>query len=273
MPSGTPPHQSSPRLRRSTNQERHERAARRDVNPHQDDGRSTGRAAPMPPLEHAGKQIPKPPQWPGPPEERGPAQSGETIPPLPRASPGAPLPPMSRPAQPPARQSPSAGLPLGAPVVAPYLASRATTISGEQRQRNPRVLAAFAYALPIVPAALMLAREGRNRFVRLHALQAFVFYALVALAQIIVYVALVNAGNLSHSLPLAVGLFAVFLALFVIVGLCAISLWLRLMRDAMDGRRSRFAVITRCADGLDQFLAWARRVSARRAARENSPGQ
>lgn len=139
--------------------------------------------------------------------------------------------------------------------------------------RNPRVLAAFAYALPVVPAALMLARERRNRFVRLHAIQALIFYGLVALAQSVLYVFLVTTGNISHSLRLAVVLFCVFFALFAAVAVFAVATWLRLMRDALAGNRSRFAVISRLADWFERLLARWSRPSGRGATAKNSPAR
>ena len=131
------------------------------------------------------------------------------------------------------------------------------------------MLAAFAYALPIVPALLMLARERRNRFVRLHALQALVFYVLVALAQSALYALAVVTGNLSHSLPLAVALFCAFVALYAGLGLLALRTWLRLLRDALAGRRSWFSLISWLAARLDRLFARGDRASARGRAGKN----
>jgi uncharacterized membrane protein len=131
------------------------------------------------------------------------------------------------------------------------------------------VLAAFAYALPIAPALLMLARERRNRFVRLHALQALVFYVWVALAQSALYALLVISGNLTHALPVAVALFCVFLALFAALGLLALRTWLRLLCDALAGRRSWFPLLTWPADRLDRLFARGDHTSARGRAGKN----
>lgn len=135
------------------------------------------------------------------------------------------------------------------------------------------MLAAFAYALPIIPAALMLARHRSHRFVRIHAIQALVFYALVALGQSILFVLVVKTGNISHSLSLALGLFVAFLVAFVVLGLWAMAIWLRLIRDALRGRRSRFIAISRLADWIDRLSSRWARASAPGALGKNSPAR
>ena len=290
MPSGTPPHQSSPHLRRSTNGEP---AAERQDSPSQQDGHDGARATPMPPLEGAGRQMPKPPQRqpPTPPTPPTSPPAKETIPPLPRAqsrqqpaqaaSPPPPPPPIARPASPreshrPAPQSGAripAGLPVGSPI-APT--AKMPPLPGQPRRRarsNPRVFAAFAYALPIVSAVVMLARQRRHPFIRIHAIQALVFYLLVALGQSVLFVLVVKTGNISHSLPLAIGLFFVFLALFAGLGLWAMVVWLRLIRDALRGRRSRFAVISRAADWIERLASRRERASTPSALGKNSPAR
>lgn len=279
MPSVTPPHQSSPRLRRSTNGERGNSDAPRAASQRPEDKPPTPRPAPAPPLEGAGRQLPKPPQM-RPQQPAQPLAGGQVIPPLPRAQPVPPAqpaappppPPMARPTRRANAIPPAVPTPVGAPIpsaqglpalpIAPVAPERRT-------RRNPRVLAAFAYALPIVPAALMIARERRNGFVRLHALQALVFYVLVALAQSALYALAVVTGNLSHSLPLAVGLFCVFFALFGGLGLLALRTWLRLLRDALAGRRSWFPLISWPADRLDRLFARGVGASARGRAGKN----
>lgn len=278
MPSGTPPHQSSPHLHRSTSDERED-------SPSQQDGRTGARATPTPPLEGAGRQMRKPPQW------QPPAQppAKQTIPPLPRAQPRQPAQPasppppapMARPASPRQSQRPKptphaptpAGVPLGAPSFPAPAVPQLPAPPRRRASRDPRVLAAFAYALPIVPAVLMLARQRSHRFVRIHAIQALVFYLLVALGQSILFVLMVKAGNISHSLPLAVGLFVVFLVLFAGLGLWAMAVWLRLIRDAYRGRRSRFAIISRAADWIERLAMRRGRASTPGALGKNSPAR
>lgn len=142
-----------------------------------------------------------------------------------------------------------------------------------QRTRSPRVLAAFAYAVPIVSAALMLWRERSNRFVRIHAIQALVFYTLVGLVQSALYALVVKTGNISHSLSLALGLFVVFLVAFAVLGLWAMAIWLRLIRDALGGRRSRFKLISRVADWIDRLATRRGRTSTPGAVGKNSPAR
>lgn len=173
---------------------------------------------------------------------------------------------MARPARrnnvaPPAPNPTPVGAPIQSPQGLPALPI-APVASERRTRRNPRVLAAFAYALPIAPALLMLARERRNRFVRLHALQALAFYVLVALAQSALYALLVVTGNLSHALPVSVALFCVFFALYAALGLLALRTWLRLLRDALAGRRSWFPLISWPAERLDRLFARRDRASA-----------
>lgn len=121
-------------------------------------------------------------------------------------------------------------------------------------QHNPRVLAALAYALPLVPALLLLARERRNRFVRIHAAQALVFFCLVGLAQASVFVALVVVGSVVSNARLAIVLGLVAYGLFALIGLAGFVTWLLLLADAMAGRRRKRLVLGGLADALDRIL-------------------
>jgi uncharacterized membrane protein len=141
-------------------------------------------------------------------------------------------------------------------------------------QHNPRVLAALAYALPLVPALLLLARERRNRFVRIHAAQALVFFCLVGLAQASVFAALVGVGSVVSSARLAIVLGLVAYGLFALLGLAGFVTWLLLLADAMAGRRRKRLVLSGLADVLDRILT--RRVpptSASAGPRRNIPAE
>jgi uncharacterized membrane protein len=127
-------------------------------------------------------------------------------------------------------------------------------------RHNPKVLAALAYALPIVPALLLLARERRNRFVCIHAAQALVFFCLVGCAQASVFAALVVVGGMVSTTRLAIVLGLVAYGLFALIGLYGFVIWLRMLGDAMAGRRRKRLVLGGLADVLDRILT-------RRAAR------
>lgn len=121
-------------------------------------------------------------------------------------------------------------------------------------RRNPRVLAALAYALPIIPALVLLARERRNHFVRLHAAQSLVFFTLLAFAQAALYTALVLTGAFVTDAKTAIVLGLIFYALFALLGIVSFVVWLVLLADTMSGRRRRLPVLARLADRLDHML-------------------
>jgi uncharacterized membrane protein len=108
-------------------------------------------------------------------------------------------------------------------------------VSGDTRTR-----AALSYAFPLLPGLYLLWRERRNRFVRLHAAQAVVFFGAVALAQIVLYVALVALGGWAPSGSWAlIALGLLFWALYIALGLGGFTLWLRLLNDCAHGRLRR----------------------------------
>src|SRR5579859_867385 len=149
--------------------------------------------------------------------------------------------------------------------------------------RNPRVRATLCYALPLAPALLMLARERRNRFVRLHAAQALVFYAGVGLAQTLPFALVVVLGNEAAGswaeLPAILLLWGAMIALV----LGALTLWLRLLADAWRGRLRRRPAISALATQLERLAAdltraastagRALRNTAGRSATPPAPGQ
>ncbi|MGH2517827.1 MAG: hypothetical protein ACRDHP_19445, partial [Ktedonobacterales bacterium] len=53
-----------------------------------------------------------------------------------------------------------------------------------EAERHARVRAGLAYAIPFVPALVLLVSERQHRWVRFHAAQSLVFFSLLALAQI-----------------------------------------------------------------------------------------
>jgi len=136
---------------------------------------------------------------------------------------------------------------------------RASATSSDHRpggNRNPRVLAALCYALPFIAGgATLLGLLGapRNRFVRLHAAQSLLLFALMGLGQVGLFVALVTLGNLAPTSGwLAVGLGLVFYALVAGLGLLCLILWLRLIRDCMLGRWRRYPLLTPLATRLER---------------------
>lgn len=131
--------------------------------------------------------------------------------------------------------------------------------------RNPRVLAALCYALPFVMSgATLLGLVGapRNRFVRLHAAQSLILFVLMGLAQVALLVALVTLGALAPAAgwpTVALGL--AFYALVVALGVLCLVLWLRLIRDCMQGRWRRYPALTPLATHLER--ATRRRIAGR----------
>ena len=128
--------------------------------------------------------------------------------------------------------------------------------------RDPRVRAALCYALPLVPALYLLARERRTRFVRLHAAQALVFFAGVGLAQTLLFALVVVLGNEAAGswaeLPVIVLLWGAMIALV----LGAFTLWLRLLADAWRGRLRRRFVISGLATRLERLAAHLTRAAS-----------
>jgi uncharacterized membrane protein len=175
--------------------------------------------------------------------------------PRPHASHTRPRP--SRPSEP--RPSSLAGLrdPLDRP--------RATTIP-----LDPRVSATLGYALPLVPALYLLARERRNRFVRLHAAQALVFFACVALAQTLLFALVIFFGNLAAGTAAELPISLAFWGALIILGFGALVLWLRLLADAWHGRLRRRPILSPVASELERLTAdLARATSSARRPRRN----
>ena len=144
--------------------------------------------------------------------------------------------------------------------------------------RDPRTRAALCYALPLAPGVYMLWRERQNRFVRLHAAQAVVFFAALALAQTLLFVAVIALGGLAQDgwAPVALGL--LFWAAFIALGLGGFVLWLRLLNDCAHGRLRRRPLLSPLATRLEvTTLQFSRSASTayharRNDAEERSPG-
>ena len=122
-------------------------------------------------------------------------------------------------------------------------------------RRNPRVQAALCYVVPFVPAAVVLLRERHNRFVRLHAAQAVALFALLALAQVAIFSALVAAGGFVTDLALAALLGIVFYGLLAIVGLLGLILWLDFLHDALCGRFRPYPALTPLARRIEHVVS------------------
>lgn len=133
-------------------------------------------------------------------------------------------------------------------------------------RRNPRVLAALCYALPFVVSGatlLGLLGEPRNRFVRLHAAQSLILFTLMGLAQVALLIALVTLGALAPEAgwqTVALGL--VYYALVIGLGILSLVLWLRLIRDCMQGRWRSYPPLTSLATRLER---WTRHQQRRPA--------
>jgi uncharacterized membrane protein len=104
---------------------------------------------------------------------------------------------------------------------------------------------------PLLPGLYLLWRERRNRFVRLHAAQAVVFFSAVALAQIILFIALVALGNLAPGGWALTVLGLAFWVAYAALGLGGFVLWLRLLNDCVHGRLRRRPLLSRLAARLE----------------------
>lgn len=131
---------------------------------------------------------------------------------------------------------------------------------------SPRVKAALCYTVPLVPALYLLTHERRNRFLRLHAAQSLVFHALVGLAQVLLFAAVVVLGgaitSMTGALVAAAAVFALFAALTLVV---AVS-WAHLVAECIRGRTALLPLVGGWALWVEAFTArdvWARSRTAR----------
>lgn len=112
---------------------------------------------------------------------------------------------------------------------------------------NPRFRALFCYALPFVPALALLLSDRRNAFVRLHAARALAFFGAIVVAQIVLFVALVLVGGFAGDGFAAIAFGLLFYGLFGVLGLAAVSVWLRLLADAAAGKLTPVPLLTAVA--------------------------
>jgi uncharacterized membrane protein len=164
-------------------------------------------------------------------------------------------------AQPPAQASAPASLEM------PARSQPRTSPSGRRaparraHRHHPRVLAALCYAVPIVPGWWQLVHERRNPFLRFHAAQSLVFFALVAAGQIGFYALLVLAGGLITSDRLAIAAAFTFVALYLAFAVCVTIVWLRLLASCIRGDARPLPLAGRLALRLERFApraAWRR---------------
>lgn len=130
-----------------------------------------------------------------------------------------------------------------------------------EAERRMRVRAGLAYAIPFVPALILLVKERRQRWLRFHAAQSLVFFILLALIQIALFAALVLFGGNVDTLPVAAVAGLVFYGLYLLVGILGLVFWLRLVADAMSGRCTRFRLLSGVAMRLEKALARLQRLS------------
>ena len=121
--------------------------------------------------------------------------------------------------------------------------------------RDPRARATLCYALPLAPALYLLARERGNRFIRMHAAQALIFFVGVGFMQALLFALVVILGNATAGsraeLPVSLALWGALIAL----GLAALTLWLRLLADAGRGRLRWRPILTPLAAWLEPLFA------------------
>ena len=127
-------------------------------------------------------------------------------------------------------------------------------------RRSPRVLAALCYAVPFVAAIVMLLRERRNRFIRVHAAQSIIFFAIILFAQTLLFIALIAIGGSISALPATALVGLLFYMVFALIAVFGFIIWLRLIADAMAGRHTRFPVLGSASLWLEGALAQAQRL-------------
>ena len=117
-------------------------------------------------------------------------------------------------------------------------------------------MAALCYTVPLVPAAYLLMHATRDRFVRLHAAQSLVFHALVGVAQMVLFVAVIFLGGAIQSmvgaLIAASVLFALFAALVIVVAIT----WAHLVADCIRGRVALLPLV-------GEWALWVEALTAR----------
>jgi uncharacterized membrane protein len=146
-------------------------------------------------------------------------------------------------------------MPVWAPEPVPVVTSPARAQRAERTMSNPRLRALICYVAPFVPALVLLARERRNSFVRLHAARALAFYAAIVVAQVALFVALVLIGGLAADGFGAVAFGLLFYGLFGLLGVAAVGIWLRLLADAAAGTLTPVPLLTAVAWRIEWAFA------------------
>lgn len=121
-----------------------------------------------------------------------------------------------------------------------------------QTYRNPRIVAATSYLFPVLPACAVLLRERHNRFVRGHAAQALLFFLTVLAVQLTLFGVVIVLGNVVLVFWVDVVLGLVFDLLLVAVGITALVLWLRCIRDCLAGTGPTLPLIGGWATHLER---------------------
>jgi uncharacterized membrane protein len=92
---------------------------------------------------------------------------------------------------------------------------------------DANVAAAFSYLVGFVTGAIFLVVEKRNRFVRFHAMQSTIFFAIAVLAQILLRV---------------IPVIGFLLSLFVVFPVSVI-VWLLMMYKAYHGEEYKLPIV------------------------------
>jgi uncharacterized membrane protein len=122
---------------------------------------------------------------------------------------------------------------------------------------SPRVKAALCYTVPLVPAVYLLAREERNRFLRLHAAQSLVFHGLVGGAQLTLFLALVILGGVIQSMTGALITAAILFVLFSMLLVVVAITWAHLVADCIRGQVALLPLVGAWAVWIEALTARA----------------
>lgn len=127
-------------------------------------------------------------------------------------------------------------------------------------ERRARARAALAYAIPFIPALVILMSERHKRRIRFHAARSLIFFTLLVVIQVALFAALVFIGEVVGALSVAALVGLMFYGLYALAGVLGLLMWLRLVADAMSGGDTGFRRLSGWAKRLEGALARMQRL-------------
>lgn len=105
----------------------------------------------------------------------------------------------------------------------------------------------------------MLLRERHNGFVRFHAARSLVLFGGIVLIQLLLFALVVILGNMVGTAGIAVALGLLVLVAYLLLAICGLILWLRLLAEAMSGKGRVYPYLDICAVNLELLITRAQR--------------